>query len=63
MAEEHQTGGHLVLNPNYEKEAAEFFRTFAIPEEDRRRFTTAPQAFRWWGCAQNVIPIEKYRRS
>jgi hypothetical protein len=57
-------GGPLILNPNYEAEAAAFFRRITLPHEDWHRYTTEPYrggAFRWFR-APNIIPIEKYRR-
>jgi hypothetical protein len=40
-----------------------FFRSVMLPEEDRRRLTSAPWSggFRWFR-SPNVIDLEKYRR-
>jgi hypothetical protein len=41
-----------------------FLRSLMLPEEDRRRLTTAPWSggFRWFR-SPNVIDLERYRRN
>jgi hypothetical protein len=40
-----------------------FLRSITFPEEDRRRFTTAPWKgeYRWFR-SPNVVPLEQHRR-
>jgi hypothetical protein len=47
----------------YTAEEEEFRRCFTFPQEEMRRFTSAPWGggFRWFK-AVNVIPIEWFRR-
>ncbi len=50
-------------NPHSEATSEEFLRSITPPEEDRRRYTSAPWSggFRWFR-APNIIPLEQYRR-
>jgi hypothetical protein len=43
-----------------EREDEAFLRSLIRPEEERRRYSTAPCGVRWFR-SKNVIPIEKYR--
>ena len=55
-----ETIRHPIQDPNLDDEA--FLRVLTVPEEDRRRFTTAPWRgeFRWFR-SPNVVPLERWR--
>jgi hypothetical protein len=46
-----------------DEETEAFMRSMVLPEEDRRRYTTAPWqgGYRWFRSA-NVVCLEHYRR-
>jgi hypothetical protein len=52
-----------VILRRYNLEDEAFLRQVVFPEEDRRRFTTAPWRgeFRWFRSPE-VVPIEYWRR-
>ena len=53
----------IEARPDDEAADETFLRQLVLPEEDRRRFTSAPWrgGFRWFRSS-NVIPIEHWRQ-
>jgi hypothetical protein len=49
--------------PYADDEVEAFLRSIMPPEEERRRYTSAPWSGRYrWFRSENVVPLEQYRR-